>query len=194
MVTLADGTVIPTPADQPPVLLPEDVVMDGIQSPIKADKEWAKTQVNGQDALRETDTFDTFMESSWYYARYCSPHGTEMSILLKLTTGYQSISTLAASNTLVCICCISASSISCYVMRVWLILTSQPRMLTQGGVVYALLHQSKGACVWVSPLHDQQIKTTVAVLPKPLTNILQRAALYWHGARWFRCCLSTVTF
>ena len=38
MVTLADGTVIPTPADQLPVLLPEDVVMDGIQSPIKADK------------------------------------------------------------------------------------------------------------------------------------------------------------
>ena len=39
---LADGTVIPTPADQLPVLLPEDVVMDGFQSPIKADKEWAK--------------------------------------------------------------------------------------------------------------------------------------------------------
>ncbi|MGL4222291.1 MAG: leucine--tRNA ligase, partial [Shewanella sp.] len=78
MVTLADGTVIPTPEDQLPVILPEDVVMDGIQSPIKADKEWAKTQVNGQDALRETDTFDTFMESSWYYARYCSPQADQM--------------------------------------------------------------------------------------------------------------------
>ncbi|MGS0725436.1 leucine--tRNA ligase, partial [Shewanella sp. 0m-11] len=78
MVTLADGTVIPTPEDQLPVILPEDVVMDGIQSPIKSDKEWAKTQVNGQEAFRETDTFDTFMESSWYYARYCSPHADEM--------------------------------------------------------------------------------------------------------------------
>ena len=72
MLTLEDGTVVPTPADQLPVILPEDVKMDGIQSPIKADLEWAKTTYKGQPALRETDTFDTFMESSWYYARYCS--------------------------------------------------------------------------------------------------------------------------
>lgn len=73
MVTLEDGTVLPTPEDQLPVILPEDVEMDGITSPIKADPNWAKTTVNGQPALRETDTFDTFMESSWYYARYTCP-------------------------------------------------------------------------------------------------------------------------
>lgn len=75
---LPDGGVIPVPADRLPVLLPEDVQMDGVQSPIKADKEWCKAELNGQAVEHETDTFDTFMESSWYYARYTSPNADSM--------------------------------------------------------------------------------------------------------------------
>ncbi|SFP20258.1 leucine--tRNA ligase [Pseudomonas borbori] len=66
---------VPVPEDQLPVVLPEDVVPDGAGSPLARMAEFYQCSCPkcGAPAKRETDTMDTFVESSWYFARYASP-------------------------------------------------------------------------------------------------------------------------
>ena len=80
MIHCDDCGIVPEKEENLPVKLPEDVLLDGVSSPLTTMPEFYETTCPacGKKAKRETDTFDTFMESSWYYARYTCPGANEM--------------------------------------------------------------------------------------------------------------------
>jgi leucyl-tRNA synthetase len=74
IVHCGDCGIVPVPEKDLPVSLPEDVVFDGRGNPLSNHPTWSKVKCPKcqKDATRETDTFDTFFESSWYFLRYCN--------------------------------------------------------------------------------------------------------------------------
>jgi leucyl-tRNA synthetase len=75
MTHCADCGAVPVPYEELPVVLPEDLVPDGTGNPLNRDERFLKSRCAkcGGPARRETDTMDTFVDSAWYYMRYCSP-------------------------------------------------------------------------------------------------------------------------
>tara|TARA_B100000941_G_scaffold103813_1_gene72595 strand:- start:911 stop:3448 length:2538 start_codon:yes stop_codon:yes gene_type:complete len=72
-----NGNIVKVPKKMLPIKLPEKINLNTKGNPLDHQKEWRKIKIDGENCTLDTDTLDTFVDSSWYFLRFCSPQNSE---------------------------------------------------------------------------------------------------------------------
>ncbi len=72
-----NGDIVKVPKEMLPIKLPEKINLNTKGNPLDHQKEWGEVKINGKNCTLDTDTLDTFVDSSWYFLRFCSPENSE---------------------------------------------------------------------------------------------------------------------
>ncbi|MDW8055624.1 MAG: leucine--tRNA ligase [Elusimicrobiota bacterium] len=148
--------ILPVREEDLPVVLPKNVNITGVgESPLKYVEDWVNTKCYkcGGKARRETDTMDTFVDSSWYYARYCDPKNTNQPFDTKLTNYWLPVDQYIGGIEHACMHLIYSRFWHKFMYDLGLVKTEEPfeRLLTQGMVTLGGVAMSKSRGNIVEP-------------------------------------------
>ncbi len=153
---------VPVPEDQLPVLLPDDVdFRPGGESPLAGHDGFVDTECPkcGKAARRDTDTMDTFVDSSWYYLRYCSPHDEERAFDPEAVAHWMPVSQYTGGVEHAILHLLYSRFFTKVLSDMGLVPFSEPfpRLMNQGQVIYggASMSKSKGNIVEPMPIVER---------------------------------------
>ena len=171
---------VPVPADQLPVVLPENVVPDGMGSPLAKMPEFYETTCPccGGAAKRETDTMDTFMESSWYFFRYMSPKFAEGMVSAEAAKYWGAVDQYIGGIEHAILHLLYARFFTKLMRDEGLVNVDEPfeRLLTQGMVVCETYYREndKGGKDWINPA---DVELTFDDKGRPVSAVLKADGL-----------------
>ena len=158
----ADGCDLPVADQDLPVVLPENIIPDGSGSPLaKLPEYYETTDAQGRPARRETDTMDTFVESSWYFFRYMSPDYTGGMVAPEDAAYWQDVDQYIGGIEHAILHLLYARFFTKLMRDEGLVKVSEPfkRLLTQGMVLAATWYRedASGKKTWYNPADVEPI-------------------------------------
>jgi leucyl-tRNA synthetase len=174
MIYLEDGSVVPVDKSELPIELPNDVNLKTSGNPLNEHPTWKNTfqKSTGKKAIRETDTLDTFVDSSWYYLRFCSPKESKFPFDEKNTNYWMPVDQYIGGIEHAILHLLYSRFFTKGIKKFKNLNFSEPfaNLFTQGMVCHESYKDDKGE--WLYPEEVEKINTKVAIKKKDKSKVL----------------------